>query len=624
MTALSIPVWARAGGGENFGGGGGNGGSGGGFSGGGGGGFGGGGSPNFRVPSGDASTPISPLMIIVITVIILIILANAAQTAQRHHVTSTIQRGNQRQADQLRQQALAAIQSRDPQFNLDEFLNRTSIAFGKIQAAWSDQDLKSVRPFISDGVSERFQLQIQMMQAAGLRNVMSNVQVLSRQAIALYSNENFDTIHVRISASADDRNIDLTTGRAISGTDHSGSFVEFWSFNRRPGAKSLGANGAIEGKCPRCAAPLDIVDRAKCPSCGALVNSGEYDWVLSEITQESEFQIPGSEQDLPGVQELRQRDPGFSLQHIEDRVSVMFWRLRAAEFFADLKYAAPVLTPKMKAEFATALSRHNRYWKDPAVGQVEVMDVTSLDKGLDQLRVKVRWSGILMNRSTRGATELRGKAITTHVFNLVRKADVRSDLEGTFSSAGCPKCGAPLEIDGSGGCQYCGAILTNGEYDWVLQSVEPFTGAMAQRHFAGLSTQRQQHADQNVAVHSADTPLALSILAQAALIDGVLDEQERIALQKLGARRGLSDEQVNEIIHQAQVMDSQIPTPQNPTEAKNFLAQLIHVFLADGYMSRAEQKQLVQFATSVGLAPADVDHAISQERARIYRAAKNA
>ncbi|HWL08641.1 MAG TPA: TIM44-like domain-containing protein [Planctomicrobium sp.] len=622
-TSLCVTntAWGRAGGGENFGGGGGGGG--GGFDGGFGGGFGGGGH-SYRIPGGQGGTasPVNPFIILIVVVVVLLIVGNAGKSLQQQHVTRTIRTGNQRQADQLRQQALSAIQTRDPQFELNPFLDRVTTAFEKIQTAWSEQDLKNVRAFISDGVSERFQLQIRMMQTAGFRNVMTNVQVLSRQAVALYSTEHFDTIHVRISASASDRNVDLKTGRPIHGTDHSGSFVEFWSFHRRPGAKSLSGSGAIEGQCPRCAAPLEIVDRAKCPSCGAQVNSGEYDWVLSEITQESEFQIPGSEQELPGMEQLRSRDSGFSLQHIEDRVSVMFWRLRAAEFYNDVKYAAPVLTPEMRSQFAAGLANHNRYWKDPAVGQVEVMDADSASSGMDQLRVKVRWSGTLMNRSSRRETELRGKAINTHVFTLSRQLNVQTNLSETFSSAGCPQCGAPLEIDGSGGCQYCGAALTNGQFDWVLQSVDPFSGELARQHFAGLHQQREQHPEQNVAVHATDTPLALSILVQAALIDGILDEGERTVLHKLGARRGLTAEQVDDVIQQSQTMESHPPNPQTPVEAKSYMTQLVHVFLADGVLSRAEQKLLSGYAGMVGLSDADVRMAINRERTKLYTAAR--
>lgn len=32
----------------------------------------------------------------------------------------------------------------------------------------------------------------------------------------------------------------------------------------------------------------------------------------------------------------------------------------------------------------------------------------------------------------------------------------------------CPNCGAPMEITSSGVCEYCGSVVTTGQYSWVL------------------------------------------------------------------------------------------------------------------------------------------------------------
>lgn len=32
----------------------------------------------------------------------------------------------------------------------------------------------------------------------------------------------------------------------------------------------------------------------------------------------------------------------------------------------------------------------------------------------------------------------------------------------------CPNCGAPMEISSSGVCEYCGSVVTTGQYSWVL------------------------------------------------------------------------------------------------------------------------------------------------------------
>lgn len=36
----------------------------------------------------------------------------------------------------------------------------------------------------------------------------------------------------------------------------------------------------------------------------------------------------------------------------------------------------------------------------------------------------------------------------------------------------CPGCGAPLNVNDSGKCEYCGAIYNQEDYDWVLSKLE--------------------------------------------------------------------------------------------------------------------------------------------------------
>jgi predicted lipid-binding transport protein (Tim44 family)/uncharacterized tellurite resistance protein B-like protein len=617
LIASPETVWARAGGGENYGGGGG-----GGFDGGGGfgGSFGGDGyGYSYPIGGGGEGIPIPPQVAIPILIMIVIfIIVTSAHQVQEQQVTRTIQRGRQKQREQELQAAVAAIQQRDPAFTLDAFIQRVSTAFLKIQTAWSEQKLPPVRAFLSDGIFERFQLQIGMLQAEGIRNVMEQVRILNSDIVAMSSTAQFDTIHVRIQATALDYNVQLQSGRRIPGSDHTGAFTEIWSFCRRPGAKSLSAGGAIEGNCPRCGALLKIVDVAKCDSCGAQVNSGEYDWVLAEITQESEWQVPAAEQQLPGVPELIERDPGFNVQHIEDRVSVMFWRMRAAEFYRDIKYAEPVLTPEFRKLFAKSMASNGRYWKTPAVGQVELVQVQGNDQQ-DELQVLIRWSGTLIDRISGRETVLKPQSITTQIYTLIRNRNVQSNPLGTFTSAGCANCGAPLQVNESGACDYCGAVLTNGEFDWVLHRVERYSPQQAHEHALQLSAARSRL---DRVTPETSTELPLSILARVMFIDGELDPRELKALQSLAQHRNIGPEQLNLILEQARDQQAELPIPTTPQEGRSFLMQLIEAILVDGKISRAEKQLINSYAQKIGLTPADVSLALNAERARAYQAAR--
>ncbi len=521
VVVLSVPdlAWARAGGGGGFGGGGGGGGGGSGGSGGGG----DGGQLFYLLYWLCVHHPMVGYPLVIGLILLFFYGGN---NAQARHVTRTIQKGVQRQQARVREEMLAAIKSHDASFLLPAFLERTKEAFTKLQYAWSEQDLSGVRAFVSDGIYERFSLQIGMQQQENFRNVMQKVKVLELNDSAIYSNQNFDTIHVRIRASAQDFDQDLKTGKRLTSANTE-EFVEYWSFHRRPGAKSIQGDGTIEGRCPRCGSPLKIIDKAVCPSCQAQVNSGEFDWVLAEITQEQEWHVPGNDTLIPGIPELQQRDPAFSIQHIEDRVSVMFWRLRAAEFYDDINYADPVITPNYRIGFQKEL-QDPKFWKEPAVGKVEIIDAMpeSAD-GMSRVRVKVRWSGILMEESKAGSSRLlRDKTIYTHMFVLIRKQGVESVAQAAFLSAGCGSCGAPVDVNEVGACVYCGAMITSGQYDWVLDDIQPFNANMAYQAIRPVENLAGEWSGSAFDGHR-DAELSLAVLARVMLVDGHLERFHR-------------------------------------------------------------------------------------------------
>ena len=46
-----------------------------------------------------------------------------------------------------------------------------------------------------------------------------------------------------------------------------------------------------------------------------------------------------------------------------------------------------------------------------------------------------------------------------------KPAPARADLN-------CPNCGAPLKVNATGICEFCGGKITSGDFDWVLSKIE--------------------------------------------------------------------------------------------------------------------------------------------------------
>ena len=279
-------AFARAGGGESFGGGGGLGG--GGFDGGygGGGGFGGGGFllPFFLFGGGGGGF-----------IFFLFILFALFQAYRRMSLRHPIQASNwgpsyapMAQMRSTLNDDLAALQLKDPNFNQQMFLDRAQTAFFALQKGWMDRNLEPVRVYMSDGIYRRWKTQIDAMIAAHKRNVLERLVIGGAQIVKVQTDPNFDSITVRIDASAADYEVDDAASNTVTyGSRDPKPFSEYWTFIRSGSARTKAGEGAEVTQCPNCGAPLSINESGVCNYCKAMVTSGQFGWVLDNITQAS-------------------------------------------------------------------------------------------------------------------------------------------------------------------------------------------------------------------------------------------------------------------------------------------------------------------------------------------------
>ena len=276
---------ARAGGGESFGGGGGfGGGYGGGY---GGGGFGGGGFllPFFLFGGGGGGFIFFLFILFAIFQLYRrMSLGNPVPAARwgpayapMGQMTSTLS------AD------LEALKTKDPNFNEQMFLDRAQAAFFALQQAWMNRNLEPARIYMSDGIYHRWKVQVDGMIAAHKRNVLENLVIGGVRIVKVQTDPNFDALTVRIDASAADYEVD-DNNRILSGSRQNQPFTEYWTFIRSGSARTRAGEGAEITQCPNCGAPLSINESGVCSYCKAVVTSGQFGWVLDNITQASEWQ----------------------------------------------------------------------------------------------------------------------------------------------------------------------------------------------------------------------------------------------------------------------------------------------------------------------------------------------
>ena len=186
------------------------------------------------------------------------------------------------------QNGLAALSTRDPNFNAQVFMDRAQTTFFALQNAWMNRNLEPARVYLSDGIYHRWKLQVDQMLAQRKRNVLDNLVIGGCTIAQVAGDANFDSITVRFDASAADYEVD-NLNKMVSGDRKARPFTEYWTFIRSRAARTRVGETAEITQCPNCGAPISVNESGTCAYCKATVTTGQFGWVLDNITQASQW-----------------------------------------------------------------------------------------------------------------------------------------------------------------------------------------------------------------------------------------------------------------------------------------------------------------------------------------------
>lgn len=544
--------------------------------------------------------------------------ANTRKALQRYEAERNVQ-VDQRSIDGW----VNALKLKDPAFDMNALLSRAKTLFIATQDAWMKGDMTPVRPFLSDATYQRFVTQLMLMHRQGVRDAISDLNVSEVQLIGLDQTEGFDTVHIRVRASLRDTDVPatFTYEQAIEAAKKApvDSFVEVWSLVRKPGAQTKIGDTAFQGKCPNCGAPFAGGAANNCEFCGAIVNSGNYDWVLAEITQAIE-NVRGYAL-VDGLKEMRERDPSFNIQVLEDRASLIFWKWVDAQSANESgrlsKLAGKDFTTRLARELEDLRgSGRRRVFLECAVGGVNTRLVRHAADH-DEAHVEIRWSAKM---GLFGLTEKPNGASPTlpqrSMFVFSRKSGAKTNAANGMATNRCPNCNAPLTDTVSPTCDFCGAQLQDGEKDWVLiraESYEAWDAAEGRAYNAAVA----RNAAANVsAAAAAAAPVAaprpdqvmdqterermLFMMAALAAADGNVDDKERELLRTCSERWSVPWNKVEMALGAGPKLFERL-VPKGSPEAESFMRRLVEMALVDGKIDRKERKLLESASWHLGV-----------------------
>jgi predicted lipid-binding transport protein (Tim44 family) len=135
------------------------------------------------------------------------------------------------------EQGLGYIKQYDPSFDETRFQDWCMDAFFKVQGAWANREMATVRGLLTDEMYRILQSDCENLKAAKQINHLENIAVRSVDITEAWQESGEDYITVRVYANLLDYTVDEATGQVLTGSKTDPvKFEEYWTFTRPVGA----------------------------------------------------------------------------------------------------------------------------------------------------------------------------------------------------------------------------------------------------------------------------------------------------------------------------------------------------------------------------------------------------
>ena len=495
---------------------------------------------------------------------------------------------------------------RNPGFDPAPLLAKANTAFLAIQDAWMRQNMAPVRRWISDGIWQRFNTQFAMMRLLDQRNEVSDVAIRKVFIDAIEQDGNFDIVHVGIHFTANDN---FVSGK-FPELDQRGplEMLEYWSFLRKA---AVAEQDLYHGNhCPGCGAelPADMGEMARCANCHSVSTRGDYDWILSEITQADDYANQSGKLDKSGSLTQRIRaalgaDADFSVQLIEDKASNAYLQIMAAQatrrpetmrrFVGDALFARLSEEIGQQAPFV-----FNRLY----LNNVTLIDFYRAD-GKDHLVIAFKRTAQRVDIAD-GRLRLIDQGIyaENEIMVLARDAGA-GDAQGSLYAHACPACGGPVGDTLDPKCGYCGEVLNSTRREWIV------TRLLAAADYKALADAQKPAMTTRVTVNQLDPLFAVRDYALNNVMmiigsDGAISMDELSFAQDLSRKMGYDLKKLAGLFDLAKNGKLALRLPEDRKSADKVLKLMETAAFADRRIAAQELALLEEVRERVGRMPA--------------------
>jgi hypothetical protein len=189
---------------------------------------------------------------------------------------------------------------------------------------------------------------------------------------------------------------------------------------------------------------------------------------------------PTEQSALRPMSDFAALDPEFSEEAFREHISNLYVRMQNAWTAKDFEPMRPYMTDALYTQFDRQLDEYRKNRRTNRVDNIAVLDVSlsgfSQDGKNDRIAARVRTrindyvtddeSGDIVSGSATASKFME------YEWTLIRRTGVTTAKGKNVETVNCPNCGAPLNINATAKCEYCGSVVTVGEYNWVITQIK--------------------------------------------------------------------------------------------------------------------------------------------------------
>jgi predicted lipid-binding transport protein (Tim44 family) len=178
---------------------------------------------------------------------------------------------------------------------------------------------------------------------------------------------------------------------------------------------------------------------------------------------------------LAGAQELRTADPEFEPESFLQKAEMAYLLVKRAYQDRNVHEARAFLSPQLwqvwSQEVTQLVAQHQRpVLENLNVRGLEVLSISHPEQG-DMIQVHLDVVAAVHYDDDQDGRRLSGTAEDqrfAETWEFWRAPGAKTVVSGGATASKCPNCGGLLKLNDDGKCDYCGADVASGKYDWVV------------------------------------------------------------------------------------------------------------------------------------------------------------